>query len=272
VDHPESTVGQIAWKEAADLESINSAEGAHVIKVDADGPERGRSGYRFEISAQWTAGGLTPQVHKSVVHKLILGNNLYAGSWINEGEPEPIYECGKETRNSESDLPITRPEFSFKVFASHVFASVVKSGFFIGELAVSGGESKKKTKKYTNSNNQTFETEQDAEGSFDMPDISLGGGLSPKSITAEIDIENESGVKIQTKGKNTVTKSYEAVQSEEDGVFYKFDGNISSQMNATISIQWTLVVQQRSRKLVYNDGKYSHVESGSVTQWETFEP
>jgi len=104
-----------------------------------------------------------------------------------------------------------------------------------------------------------------------MPDLSLGGGLSPKSITAEIDIENESGVKINTKGKNTVTKSYEAVQSEEEGIFYRFDGNISSSMDAIISIQWTIVVQKRNRKLVYINGNYSHVESGSETKWETFE-
>ena len=270
VDHPEFTVGQIAWKEAADLESINSAEGAHVIKVDADGPERGGSGNRFEISAQWTAGSLTPLVNKSVVHRLLLGNTLYAGNWINEGDPDPKCEKKYHT-NSDLDLPITSPEFSFKIFDTHVTATVTKSGFFIGELAVSGGENKKKTKKYTNSDSRTSQTEQGAEGGFDMPDLSLGGGLSPKSITAEIDIENESGVKINTKGKNTVTKSYEAVQSEEEGIFYRFDGNISSSMDAIISIQWTIVVQKRNRKLVYINGNYSHVESGSETKWETFE-
>ncbi len=262
VRHPSERIGQIAWLEAASAESLANPT-ACVVKVESEGPFRGQSFLSRRIRAGWTSN-LTNFVSKSVAHQLKINGAIYDGRWIKDGNPIPEYEMTKEN-NSPEDLPYTKPEFAFNVDGTEVSAAVTKAGYFIGNLAVTGGKNIVNSSVYETSDGQTSATESGAEATLEVPDISAGVAVSPKSISLKNEIKNESAARIATNGSNVVQKQYSLHEGENGERQFRFDGGISSTMSARIDLDWKIIVQTKSKTVKTLDGR--EIETIEVTDW-----
>jgi len=275
---PKTVVGQISWNESLTAQTIANAT-PNIVKVEAiTSPDRGDIHVnKMTISARWTStlgpnvAPPVPLVTKSSDTCLFMpkpGTPLYNGSWLVIDE-DPPYKEAKEYLDSPGDLPLTGigPSLGFTVKGQQVDASVVKSGYFIGGLNVTGGENVHTIRKTTTSEGQVQQYASEAAFNLASPELTLGGGVSPKSITAEIDIKNKSTANISTSGNNKVTKEYTSGNNDDTNTTFTFSGQCTSSMNSTIAMDWKIGVQSQTREVVYIDGKMSHVVAGSETEW-----
>jgi hypothetical protein len=267
VRSPQTRTGQIAWLEASRLEDISNAK-AHVIKVEAiSSPHRGQTDFGvMRITASWTST-LTKHVQKCVEKHLKYKLRNYNGEWIKEGEPAPVLKVEIHL-DSEFDLPITMPSLSFNLAADQIDASVIRSGFFIDGFSVTGGNNIVNSTEYVSSQGVVSVSESGAELSLGVPNVAAGAEAGLKSVTTNTKIENKSGFNIKTGGITRRTREYVATVSENGNTNFSFSGECSSSLNATIAMDWKIIVQTRNRIVVYNDGSEPYVEQNSETQWE----
>lgn len=263
VESPTELSGIIAWNEASVASGIaNASAKSHRVDIgsDSDQPpvqgDSSTSAMRPIVARAKSSEFSTPNlVHeRSTQARLRIIKNgtdsQYNGEWLELNSPEtPTIKH----LNWGANLPLGVTSVTLSASLGIVTSGIVKAGYFIDSLAVSGGANITNKKEYDHGGSSSYSTRTAAELGLNAS-AATSASASTTKISGKSEVKNEAAAKIETEGTSTLEMNYDKKAIADDSYFYEFNGTCHSSINGRLYWSWKFKMQRRTKTCRYKNG------------------